>query len=72
MNQTCPTPRSPQSPPPLKARPERPLAKLMGVGIYYSDSPVGLPPVMTHFLKNIDALHGVGVCGSIDLKGGAS
>ena len=37
----------------------------MGVGIYYSDSPVGLPPVMTHFLKNIDALHGVGVGGWI-------
>ena len=63
-------PISAMPPSPPKARPERPLAKLMGVGIYYSDSPVGLPPVMTHFLKNIDALHGVGGCGSIDLRVG--
>ncbi|GAX79004.1 hypothetical protein CEUSTIGMA_g6444.t1 [Chlamydomonas eustigma] len=45
----------------LHNRPERPLAKLMGVGIYYSESPVGVPPVMSHFLKNIDALHGVAI-----------
>jgi len=43
----------------LASRPDRPLARLAGVGVYYSDSPVGIPPVMMHFLRNIDALHGV-------------
>uniref|UniRef100_A0A7R9YVS8 K+ potassium transporter C-terminal domain-containing protein n=1 Tax=Chlamydomonas euryale TaxID=1486919 RepID=A0A7R9YVS8_9CHLO len=43
----------------LAHRPEHKLAHLGGVGIFYSDSPTGLPPIMMHFLHNIDAMHEV-------------
>lgn len=32
---------------------------LTGLGMYYSDSPVGIPAVMRHFLRNVDAMHQV-------------
>jgi K+ transporter len=32
---------------------------LSGIGIYYGDSPVGVPPILTHFLRNVDAMHDV-------------
>ncbi|KAG1655477.1 hypothetical protein FOA52_008672 [Chlamydomonas sp. UWO 241] len=36
-----------------------PLARLSGLGMFYADSPMGVPPVMTQFLRNIDAMHDV-------------
>ena len=33
------------------------VATLRGIGIYYTDQGQGIPPVMWHFLKNIEGLH---------------
>lgn len=35
------------------------LARLRGIGVYYADSAVGVPPVMWHFLRNVEAVHEV-------------
>ncbi|PNH04596.1 putative potassium transporter 11 [Tetrabaena socialis] len=44
-----------------------PLQRLRGIGVYYMDEKVGdidaagpsLPPVLVHFLRNVQAIHGV-------------
>jgi len=43
----------------LQSKPDKLLASLGGVGLYYSDSPQGIPAVMRHFVRNIDAMHEV-------------
>lgn len=45
----------------LVSHPDQPLSKLSGLGLYYSDSPIGMPLVMRHFLKNADAMHEAGI-----------
>ena len=35
------------------------LARLRGVGVYYTDSADGMPPVLWQFLKNVEAVHEV-------------
>lgn len=35
------------------------LARLRGVGVYYTDSADGMPPVMWQFLQNVEAVHEV-------------
>ncbi|KXZ41691.1 hypothetical protein GPECTOR_318g18 [Gonium pectorale] len=37
------------------------LTRQPGVGLYYSESPVGLPSVLLHFLRNVHSVHDVSV-----------
>ena len=40
------------------------LARLRGVGVYYTDSAEGMPPVMWQFLQNVEAVHEVRLNGA--------
>ncbi len=34
-----------------------PQLRLPGLGLYYGDDPTGIPPVLRHFMQNIEAVH---------------
>ncbi|KAG2437994.1 hypothetical protein HXX76_005608 [Chlamydomonas incerta] len=38
-----------------------PLSRQPGIGLYYSETPVGLPHVLIHFLRNVQSVHDVSV-----------
>ncbi|KAG2497281.1 hypothetical protein HYH03_004865 [Edaphochlamys debaryana] len=38
-----------------------PLARQPGIGLYYSETPVGLPHVLIHFLRNVQSMHDVSI-----------